>query len=101
MPQAFKPIDMRLKTIEKLCCPFDKADLTLQIFAQTIDHNITEGLLSCATCRRNYPIIYGVPIMAPDEYRQLKLEQPVVQQWQLEHGISEIQLLPFVSTTTV
>lgn len=91
---------MRLKTIEKLCCPFDKAELTLQIFVQTIEHNVTEGLLGCATCRRNYPIIYGVPIMAPDEYRQLKLEQPLINQWQLEHDISEIQLLPINVSTT-
>lgn len=85
---------MRLKTIEKLCCPFDKADLTLKIFVQTPDQNITEGILSCVTCNRNYPIIYGVPIMAPDEYRQLKLEQPVIAQWQLEHGIADLNLLP-------
>jgi uncharacterized protein YbaR (Trm112 family) len=68
---------MKLKTINKLCCPFDKQDLTLQVFIKDTDQNIIEGILSCATCLRKYPIVYGVPIMSPDEYRQIKLEQPI------------------------
>nr|WP_067060149.1 Trm112 family protein [Mucilaginibacter sp. L294] len=67
---------MKLNTIAKLCCPFDKQDLQLKTLAQDLDQNVIEGILSCKTCLRNYPIIYGVPIMAPDEYRQIALEQP-------------------------
>ena len=85
---------MKLHTIAKLCCPFDKNDLQLQILAQDIDQNVIEGILSCSTCRRKYPIIYGVPIMAPDEYRQIALEQPVVDHWKLEHGMEPVKLLP-------
>ena len=85
---------MKLHTIAKLCCPFDKHDLQLQILAQDIDQNVIEGILSCSTCRRKYPIIYGVPIMAPDEYRQIALEQPVVDRWKLEHGMETVKLLP-------
>lgn len=85
---------MRLKTIEKLCCPFDKKDLDLQIFAKDLEQNIIEGLLSCDHCQRKYPIIYGVPIMAPDEYRQIKLEQPILDQWKLDYGINDTRLLP-------
>lgn len=69
---------MKLNTIAKLCCPFDKQDLQLKTLAQDLDQNVIEGILSCKTCLRNYPIIYGVPIMAPDEYRQIALEQPVI-----------------------
>jgi uncharacterized protein YbaR (Trm112 family) len=85
---------MKLNTIAKLCCPFDKQDLQLQTLAQDLDRNIIEGILSCTTCNRKYPIIYGVPIMAPDEYRQIALEQPVVDRWKLKYNIDPVRLLP-------
>ncbi|MDT3404145.1 Trm112 family protein [Mucilaginibacter terrae] len=85
---------MKLKTIEKLCCPFDKHDLTLQVLAKDTTESIIEGILSCTHCQRKYPIVYGVPIMAPDEYRQIQLEQPVMERWKLEYGISDLKLLP-------
>ena len=84
---------MKLHTIAKLCCPFDKQDLQLQILVQEIDQNVIEGILSCSTCHRKYPIIYSVPIMAPDEYRQIALEQPVVDRWRLEYGMEPVNLL--------
>ncbi|WP_295769609.1 Trm112 family protein [uncultured Mucilaginibacter sp.] len=85
---------MKLKTIEKLCCPFDKHDLTLQVLAKDTTENIIEGILSCTHCQRKYPIVYGVPIMAPDEYRQIPLEQPILERWKLEYGINDLKLLP-------
>lgn len=68
--------------IRKLCCPFDKKDLSLKIFSTDTRHNIVEGLLSCDHCNRYYPIIHGVPVMSPDEYREWELEAPVVKQWE-------------------
>lgn len=85
---------MQLKTISKLCCPFDKQDLTLQVLTKDLDQNVIEGILSCNTCSRKYPIVYGVPIMAPDEYRQIQLEQPIVEKWKLEYGLVDVKLLP-------
>lgn len=85
---------MRLKTIEKLCCPFDKQDLDLQVLVKDMNENILEGILTCVSCKRKYPIVYGVPIMSPDEYRQMELEQPIMEQWRLEHGITDTVLLP-------
>ena len=73
---------MRIKTIEKLCCPFDKSDLNLTIISQDETDNITEGLLICDNCKRVYPIISGIPIMSPDEYREFRLEQPMLERWQ-------------------
>ena len=73
---------MRLSTIDKLCCPFDKADLQLQIIAKDVEENIIEGILTCKTCNRYYPIVKGVPVMSPDEYREVKLEQPMLENWQ-------------------
>lgn len=73
---------MKLETIEKLCCPFDKSDLNLKIILRDEQDDIIEGWLDCASCKRIYPIIKGIPIMNPDEYREAHLEQPVLDRWQ-------------------
>jgi len=70
---------MTLKTIQKLCCPFDKQDLSLEVFTKDINDNILKGILSCPDCKRRYPIVHGVPIMTPDEYREFQLELPLLE----------------------
>jgi len=72
---------MTQKTLSKLCCPFDKADLSLQIVTQDINQKILEGILTCSTCSRYYPIVKGIPIMNPDEYREYALEKPLLEKW--------------------
>lgn len=73
---------MRIKTIEKLCCPFDKSDIELTVISQDKTQNITEGLLRCKDCNRIFPIIKGIPIMSPDEYREFNFEKPMIERWQ-------------------
>lgn len=78
---------MKLNTIiDKLCCPFDKADLELKVIGQDLEDNITEGILTCESCLRVYPIVRGIPIMTPDEYRQSELEKPLLDSWQKHWG---------------
>lgn len=72
---------MRAKTIEKLCCPFDKSDVNLTTIVKDTEKNIIEGYLTCSECSRIYPIVKGVPIMNPDEYREFQLEQPLLEKW--------------------
>ncbi len=84
---------MRLKTIQKLCCPLDKHDLTLRIIRQDLDQKVWEGMLTCTHCGREYPIIHGVPVMAPDEYRQPVLEKPVVDRWKESLPHTQVHLL--------
>lgn len=72
---------MRIETIKKLCCPFDKSDLTLSIITKDEQNNILEGLLSCTACQRVYPIVTGIPIMNPDEYRDFDRERPMLEKW--------------------
>lgn len=72
---------MRKKTINKLCCPFDKSDLHLTIITETVNEEVVEGFLVCAECNRIYPIVTGIPIMTPDEFREFKLEQPLLDKW--------------------
>ncbi|MBA9077658.1 MULTISPECIES: Trm112 family protein [Rufibacter] len=73
---------MRLETIKKLCCPFDKADIELTTITQDPSGNILEGFFTCSECSRLYPIVKGIPIMSPDEYREINLEKPLLAKWQ-------------------
>ena len=74
---------MKTQLLQKLCCPFDKSELHIEIIKE-IDQEVLEGILTCTDCGRYYPIIYGIPIMTPDEYREKSLEQPMLQKWGLE-----------------
>lgn len=72
---------MKMEMIKKLCCSFDKADLELTVISKDVQENIIEGFLLCPQCKRIYPIVSGIPIMSPDEYREFRLEQPLLQRW--------------------
>jgi len=66
---------------DKLACPYDKtAPLTLSVFRIAGDE-IVQGLLECTSCERYFPIIGGIPVLLPDEYRDPKLEMPFLLQW--------------------
>ncbi|MBC8770491.1 hypothetical protein H4O18_21025 [Arenibacter sp. BSSL-BM3] len=73
---------MKIETIHKLCCPFDKADISLTEITKDVNDNILEGFFVCSSCNRLYPIVKGIPIMSPDEFREFKLERPLVEKWQ-------------------
>ncbi len=92
---------MKLETIEKLCCPFDKQDLTLKIVGKDEHENILEGWLNCPECARIYPIIKGIPIMNPDEYREAQLEQPVLDRWQNQLEGKKIENFRLISTSGI
>lgn len=76
---------MKASLIDKLCCPFDRQDLNLKVFVRNEAGDILEGLLTCPHCKRYFPVIYGIPVMTPDEYREKALEQPIVQRWLPDH----------------
>jgi uncharacterized protein YbaR (Trm112 family) len=73
---------MKRTTIEKLCCPFDRSDLELTRITEDLNGKIEEGWLHCSQCKRIYPIVKGIPIMNPDEFREPSLEQPLLDRWQ-------------------
>jgi uncharacterized protein len=76
---------MKASLVQKLCCPFDKNDLDIRIFTQREEEGseteILEALLTCKACKRYYPVIYGIPVMTPDEFREKALENPLLQRW--------------------
>lgn len=80
---------MKDSFLDKLCCPVDKQELKAQVFKRHENGDILEGLLTCPSCRRYYPIVYGVPIMTPDEYREKALEEPILKKWGLALENSE------------
>jgi uncharacterized protein YbaR (Trm112 family) len=72
---------MKISTLNKLCCPFDKSDLDLTTITADTENRILEGWLHCGQCQRIYPIVKGLPIMNPDEYREIALEKPLLEKW--------------------
>lgn len=84
---------MNYETIkDKLCCPFDKSDLTLETITMDQENKLVlEGVLSCNSCRRVYPIIRGIPIMNPDEFREEALEKPLLEKWQNMLGGKQVK----------
>jgi uncharacterized protein YbaR (Trm112 family) len=71
---------MKQSFLNKLACPFDKNNLSIKIYKQDQDE-ILEGVLTCTQCQRYYPILHGIPIMSPDEYREISLEIPLLEKW--------------------
>ncbi|WPP53017.1 Trm112 family protein [Catalinimonas niigatensis] len=84
---------MNTSLLKKLCCPIDKADLILQVFLKDENGEIIEGLLTCPDCQRYYPIVYGIPIMTPDEYREKALEAPILEKWGLKLAQDNAKML--------
>lgn len=70
----------------KLACPYDKtAPLTLTIF-RIQEAKVREGLLECPRCHRYYPIIGGIPILSPDDFRDASLEANFLDKWKVHLG---------------
>lgn len=83
---------MRQGFADKLCCPMDKEELELHVFyldeVENEEDEILEGLFICPKCERYYPVIYGIPIMTPDEYREPALEAPTLEKWGISLDLS-------------
>lgn len=71
---------MHIDLLKKLCCPFDKGDLETEVHKQE-GKFILEAVISCTICGRYFPVVSGIPIMTPDEYRQKPLESPLLARW--------------------
>lgn len=59
---------MRKDLIDIICCPVDKAKLTLK-GAELDDHgDVLGGTLVCTACKFAYPIEAGIPNLLPPEF---------------------------------
>lgn len=71
---------------DKLACPYDKrAPLELSVF-RADGETIVQGLLECGECRRYYPILGGIPVLMPDDFRDAALEAPFMLRWREQIG---------------
>lgn len=84
---------MKASLFNKLCCPVDKKDLQLTVYLKNQEGDVLEGIMTCPHCQIYYPIIYGIPIMTPDEYREKALETPMMEKWGLSADPSSYKLL--------
>lgn len=87
---------MTKELLEKLCCPIDKHDLDIDIINESEEQEILEALLSCPVCDRYFPVIYGIPILIPDEYRDESMEKPLLRKWGYELTEGEGTKLPLL-----
>lgn len=92
---------MTEQLLEKLCCPIDKCDLDINIFNETEEGEILEALMTCPECHRYFPVIYGIPILIPDEYRDESLEKPMLKKWGFELKEGEETGLPLLGERSV
>lgn len=81
--------------MEKLCCPIDKHDLHVDVITETDEGEIIEALMNCPSCQRYFPVVYGIPILIPDEFRDKSMETPLLKKWgvQLRENIEDESFL--------
>lgn len=63
-----------------MVCPFDHGELKMTVYNEK-EEEVFEGMLTCEHCQRYYPIVQGIAIMTPDEYREIKFELPLLERW--------------------
>ena len=66
--------------MEILACPICKHyPLELNIFRE--NDEISEGIITCSSCSRWYPIIEEIPHMLPDELRDANEDRAFLKKW--------------------
>lgn len=89
---------MKESLVNKLCCPIDKNRLEIRVFTRLEQEEgeveIVEALMTCEECGRYYPVIYGIPVMTPDEFREKALEEPLLRRWGVALEAKSSECLP-------
>jgi len=71
---------LKRRLMDILACPICKHyPLELHVFDEK--EEIVEGLITCSSCKRWYPIIDEIPYMLPDELRDGKDDLPFMKKW--------------------
>ena len=72
---------MQRKLLDILACPIDKHyPLELLEFASR-DQIVVDGVLICSECNRYYPVIDEIPVMLPDNLRNMKEDVAFLEKW--------------------
>ncbi len=65
-PATAGPVRKDLADI--VCCPVDKAELTLKVDEEDEHGDVVRGSFTCTQCGFVYPIEEGIPNLLPPEY---------------------------------
>ncbi|MDZ7730524.1 MAG: methytransferase partner Trm112 [Natrialbaceae archaeon] len=60
---------MKESMLDILCCPLDKAELTLEGI-ESDEEEVIAGTLVCTDCGERYPIADGIPNLLPPDMRE-------------------------------
>jgi len=52
---------------------------------ECVKHDILSGIIVCPKCNRWYPIINGIPLMYPDEKRELPKIKKMIKEFLVKH----------------
>lgn len=58
---------MNDRILDLIVCPECRGDLQLENFSGRNFENIVDGVLTCNECKREYPVIEGIPRLLPDK----------------------------------
>ncbi len=72
---------MKRSMLDILACPVDK-HYPLELYEMQVqDQEVQEGVLFCPKCSRYYPIVEEIPVMLPDELREMQRDIDFLNQW--------------------
>ncbi len=72
---------MKRSMLDILACPVDK-HYPLELYEmQSQDQEVKEGVLFCPKCSRYYPITEEIPVMLPDELREMQRDIDFLNRW--------------------
>jgi uncharacterized protein YbaR (Trm112 family) len=67
--------------LDILACPIDKHYPLQLIELSTRGEVIADGVLLCSECKRFFPIIDEIPVMLPDELRNVNEDLEFLKRW--------------------
>ncbi len=70
---------MKIDLMEILACPICKNENLKLIVIKKTDEEVEIGLITCTECSRFYPIKKTIPIMLPDDLRDLEADKRFLQ----------------------
>jgi SAM-dependent methyltransferase len=91
---------MRLEALDHLGCPVCRREIECRS-VRTEGDEITEGTLTCAGCRREYPVRGGIPRLLPDDLLSGQRQTAEAFGWEWLHFVEmhdeyEAQLLDWI-----
>jgi len=95
---------MKIDILKELSCPscknYEESNLSInEMWEEGLDNEVIEGFISCESCKKVFPIIFGMPILVsnPDEYIAINFVE-IQYTKEMIGGISS-KMLSYISKT--